>query len=370
MDDTVLRHWIAGCDPQQSIDSSDPRYFNLDQVEVEGRRVDLRGNDHIEGLFDAIALTEGNSCQLFSGFSGTGKSTELRRLTHQLEAAGYAVLLVNSLDYHDLNHPLTIEDLMVIITGSFGEATAELLGEKVAPKPYWQQLKDFLEHDLEFGDVKIPLGISDLKIGIKHEKSFWLEMRKALAGSPGKLREHSHAHVRRCVAAIRQAKYPLQGVVFVFDSLERLSSTATDFRKVMESAVQVMAEYPDFLKLPACHSIYTVPPSVQLISPGLKDRYDRTSLVLPSVKVLERNGDTPFRPGIEALASLVGKRIPLDQVFGTRRDLLEKLIVYSGGHVRSSRKQSAPGMTERNLDTHLSSRGRRGRRRSTSARCL
>lgn len=30
-----------------------------------------------------------------------------------------------------------------------------------------------------------------------------------------------------------------------------------------------------------------------------------------------------------------GRRIPLDQVFGARLDLLEKLVVYSGGHVRT-----------------------------------
>ncbi len=52
---------------------------------VDGKLVSLRGEDHIDALYDTITLREEQSCQLFSGFSGTGKSTELRRLTRRLE---------------------------------------------------------------------------------------------------------------------------------------------------------------------------------------------------------------------------------------------------------------------------------------------
>jgi hypothetical protein len=32
VDDALLRRWIAACDPQKSINSSNPHYLNLDQV--------------------------------------------------------------------------------------------------------------------------------------------------------------------------------------------------------------------------------------------------------------------------------------------------------------------------------------------------
>ncbi len=335
VDDVTLQRWLADCNPFMPIDPSDRRYFDLDRVEAGGELIALRGDDHIAGLFDAVTLSEGQSCQLFSGFSGTGKSTELRRLTHLLEERGYSVLLVNAQDYHDLNHELNIGDLLVILAGAFGEAASTRLGKDVPAGNYWDRFREFLGRHVELQEIKLPTGIADLKIGIRHDEPFWTRVRNALTGSLGKLRDHSHSYIKRCVAALEEAERPTRGVVFILDSLERLTAPVTDFREVMESAVRVMTHYSDLLRLPACHVIYTIPPYVQLISPALKDRYDRASLVLPAIKVLERGeGFEPYQPGIDALADLLGKRIPLERVFGSRRDLLEKLIIYSGGHVR------------------------------------
>jgi hypothetical protein len=336
VDRDTLRRWIANCDPQAPIDPSDERYFDLDRVNVGGEVLSLRGDDHIEGLYDGVTLSQGQSCQLFSGFSGTGKSTELRRLARLLENDGYSVLLVNAQDYHDLGHPLAIEDLLVIIAGAFGDATTERLGSDVLKDSYWQRLAELVKQDVQLGDVKLPLGIADLKIGIKHANSFWVKAREALAISPGQLRDHSHRFIQKCAAKITNAESPSRGVVFVLDSLERLTAPIPHFRDVMNSVLQVLLEYPEFLRLPDCHVIYTVPPYVHLINPALKARYDRSSLVLPAIKVLERGERfEPYSPGIDALAELVGRRLPLEQVFGNRRDLLDRLIVYSGGHVRT-----------------------------------
>ncbi len=333
---TTLRQWLDDCDPQTPIDPSDRRYFNLDQVEVDGELIPLRGEDHIDGLYDTITLREGQSCQLFSGFSGTGKSTELRRLTRRLEEDGYSVMLVNAQDYHDLNHELVIGDLLIVLAGAFGEAVAERLGKGVLKESYWKRFLEFLDQDVELQEIKLPTGMADLKIGIRHQEPFWVKARNALSGSLGKLRQDSHSYVQECVEAVNEADDPSRGVVFILDSLERLTAPVTHFRDVMESAIRVFTHYPDFLRLPKCHVIYTIPPYVQLISPGLKDRYDRASLVLPAIKVLERGEDIKaFSPGVDALAALLRKRVPLERIFGSRNDLLKKLITYSGGHVRT-----------------------------------
>ncbi len=334
--DKMLKAWVKACDPSEPIGPDDDRFLDLDSIEIDGKQVRLRGGVHVDGLLDVISLSDGVSCQLFSGFSGTGKSTELRRLTEQLESQGYQVLLADAHQYHDLNHRLTIEDLLVIIAGAFGELTAVRLGtgRHQVREGYWQRLQDFLQQEVEISGVKIP-GVPDLKVGIKHASPFWIEVRKALAATPGRLREHCHRYVQRCLTALHDADPSARGVVFVFDSLERLSAPLERFREVMESAVTVLTNNPQTLRLPGCHVIYTVPPYVQLVSPGLKTLYDRASLVLPAIKVAERgpNG-APFRPGVETLTRLVGLRLPIDQVFGDRRDLLERLVGYSGGHVR------------------------------------
>ncbi len=338
VEDGILRKWIASCDPFTPIHPSDPRYFDLERVEAEGAFVSLRGRDHASSLATAIRLSEGWSCQLFSGFIGTGKSTELRRLVDELESDGYSVLLADAKEYHDLGRALSIEDLMIVNAGAFAEKTAARLERETLRDSFWHRLGEFFRHDVELGEFKIPLAVGDLKIGIKHAKPFWLQVREALSLSPGKLRAHCHDFIRQCAEEIAEKEPDSKGIVFVLDSLERLSAPTERFREVMQSVVRVLTEYSDFLRLPGCHVIYTVPPYVQMVNPGLRAFYDRVSHVLPAVKVIQRGPlkqPGPYQPGIQALAELVGQRIPIDEVFGERRDLLEMLVAYSGGHVRT-----------------------------------
>lgn len=126
-----------------------------------------------------------------------------------------------------------------------------------------------------------------------------------------------------------------RGVVFIFDSLEKLKGTIYEFQEMMESIIQSFSKNPAHLHLPGCHVIYSIPPYVQLTRPELLGHFTGSTL-LPAVKVLERGeGMVPHRPGVEAMSALVGRRIPIELVFGERRDLLERLVVYSGGHVRT-----------------------------------
>lgn len=337
VDDDTLRQWIQECDPYQPIGPENPRYVNFYEMEIEGKKYSLRGKENVLlDLFDVILLSDTSSCQLFSGFSGTGKTSELRSLVEKLEGSGYKTLLVNARDYHDLNHELAIEDLMVIIAGAFGDAVSQHLGRDVIEDSYWKRLKTFLNQEVEVSEAKLPAAITDLKIAIRHARPFWLQIRDTLAASPGRLRDHAHNFVREKVALMMSSKPRPEGVVFILDSLERLSAPVVEFAKVMESVVQVLGDYPEFLHLPDCHVIYTVPPYVQLISPQLGEYYNQVSLVLPAIKVLEP-GDAvvPYQPGIDAFKDMVGRRVPITRIFGERPDLLEKLIVSSGGHVRT-----------------------------------
>lgn len=337
--DSQLTSWLGACDPARPLDPSDSRYCDLGWTEVDGQRVELRGDDHIERLLDAIQLRSDEdstaSWQLFSGFSGTGKSTELRRLRYRLESEGYVVLLADAREYHDLGHELTIEDVSILIAGAFGEAASGLLGRDMMKDSYWQQLKNFLGSEVE-GEFKLPAGIADLKIGIKHERPFWVKVRESLGLAPGRLRDHSHRFIRRAVEEILERESPCRGVVFVLDSLEKLNAPLPDFQRVMSSLVGVLTDFPEHFQLPRCHAIYTIPPYISLISPHLGDHY-RVSEILPAVKVTERRSGAdiePYKPGVDRLVELVSRRLDIEKVFGDRRDLLERLVISSGGHVR------------------------------------
>ncbi len=329
----ALRQWVADCNPREPIDSSDPRYFDFGRVPAEDATL-LRGDYRIESLLDSVDLMT-ESCQLFSGFRGTGKSTELRRLAREFEQRGYAVLLVDAEDYHDLHRELVIEDLLVIVAGAFGDATGERLGKDVVTRSYWQRFLDFLKQEVKVSEAKLRVGIANLKVNIRHDQPMWRELRKDLHDHLAKLQEDVHGFIRGCVRDLQRAEPKIRGVVFIVDSLEKLEPPLGRFREFMASVLHVFSAHGPGLRLPDCHCVYSVPPYVQLVSPLLAEHYDRVGYILPAVKVRQR-GITVARhePGIEALIGLVERRIPVDQVFGRHRDRLVKLVEYTGGHVR------------------------------------
>ncbi|MCP4664060.1 MAG: hypothetical protein GY856_52420, partial [bacterium] len=278
------------------------------------------------------------SCQLFSGFAGTGKSTELRQLAHRLEEEGYAVLLINAEDYLTLSEPLVIDDLLVVLAAAFGDAVGERLGRDVVGAGYGERLLGFLQQEVRIQDakLKLPAGIADVKVDLSYEEPFWREACKVLKVSLKTLGGKSHGFIGKCIDLLRKKRPGMRGVVFIVDNLERIQPLLPDqFREIMTSVLRVLNRHADFLRLPGCHTIYSVPPYVGL-APGLSGRYDGKGFVLPAVKVSEPG--LPLRcfgPGIEAMTELLERRIPVERVFKDRRDLLERLILYSGGHVRT-----------------------------------
>ncbi len=331
-----LAEWLARCKANEPIDpEQDQRYLSLESFDTEQGVVALRGEDNILPMFDCITLRGSSSCQLFSGFNGTGKSTELLRLAGLLRREGYLVLLADAQEYHDLYHPLSIQELLIIVAGAFGEAASALLERDQIREGYWKRFQTFLKTELEIKEADLP-ALASLKVSVKYGQPFSQHVQKALAGSLRGLRDDAFGFIRQCVAHLQKRHGHSKGVVFLFDSLERLRGSELVFRETMESVIRVLTQYSGYLHLPDCHVIYTVPPYLEMLSQDLANRYDRPLHVLPAVKVLEPGPEIrAFRPGVEALVGLVGKRIPVDRVFGQRLDLLERLIVYSGGHLKT-----------------------------------
>jgi hypothetical protein len=333
-----VKKWLSACSPDQPIEPDDSRYVPLNSFVTKGGVVSLRGEDPVLPVFDTITLSGTKSCQLFSGYIGTGKSTELKRLASLLRDKGYIVLYSDAQRYHDLAHPLAIEELLVILAGAFGEAAGEHLKKRdLIATSYWQRFLEFLQTEINPESVTVKLGVADLKLNVMHGRPFWLKVRDALGTIIDRLRHDTHEFVGEVVATLKRRFPKAPGVVFLFDSLERLRGPENEFKTTMDSVVRVLIQYADFLQLPDCHVVLTVPPYAALMRPDLSDKYDNLFTVLPAIKVLERGPDeTPFPDGILAMATIVEKRIPVDRIFGAaRRELLQKLIISSGGHVRT-----------------------------------
>src|SRR3954471_12307860 len=96
-------------DPDKDRDLYEPIYANAGPADPVGQ------------LFAAIDYSGGESVQLFSGFRGSGKSTELFRLKGMLEAEGYFVVYVDALQSVNASEPIDITEILMVLAGAFGD---------------------------------------------------------------------------------------------------------------------------------------------------------------------------------------------------------------------------------------------------------
>lgn len=327
LDDAQIRQWVKACDPREPLERTDNRYVDLSEGPFA-----VRGSFELSLLLEPLRWSD-NTTQLFSGFSGTGKSTELRRLMALLEADNYAVLLIDAKDYHSLDHPLAIEDLLVLLAASIGDATAKHFGEDPGPG-FWRRLVDWLKQsgsgEPRLEDISLDVGPANLQWNLAYEKPLWLRIREFLTSRVQELAAQVRAHIAVQVGRLRQGR---RGVVILVDSFDRLRGQLEQFRVVMESVVEVLG-HSELLRFENCHLILTVPPYVPILSPALTGLYDGTSVLLPAVKVAEPRSGVPYPTGIRALREVLARRVDLAVIFGGREELIERCILATGGHVR------------------------------------
>ena len=114
LDFIARKRYYNRCDPNESLAPGDDRNVDLDACCNEP----VRGIRWVERLAGRIELSDKPSFQLFTGLRGSGKSTELRRLTARLERADGAHLLAVYIDAEevlDLTNPIDIPDIIASI---------------------------------------------------------------------------------------------------------------------------------------------------------------------------------------------------------------------------------------------------------------
>jgi hypothetical protein len=312
--------------------------------------------DPVQLLQTYVEFSDVESLQLFSGFRGSGKTTELLRLKKQLEQQGYVVLYANAVKYINPSEEIDISDLLIVLAGAFSDALEEWAARLKTPvnltyESYWTRLKNYLTTTIvrlkEVGinfEANSPAkevlgGVTagiDLKLALKESPSFRRNLQMFMQNRIGELRASVVEFFQDGVKAVKQIWGDDKQVVFIFDSLEQLRGSLTNEREVLRSVERVFASHLNLLSLPYVHVIYTVPPWLEFVMPGVDIN------TLWTIKLW--NNDSPrsrYEPGWNALRSLVLKRIGKDaclKVFNCQTaeafTAADDLIAACGGDLR------------------------------------
>ncbi len=314
------------------------------------------GDDPVELMYTHIDWNDVMSMQMFSGFSGSGKTTELLRLKKRLEDDGFIVLYSDALDYLNPAERIDITDLLIVMAGAYSDALENELKIDIAGENYWDRFKNYLlktNVDIPEATVKTEMdsplrevvgGLKaglDLKLTLKTTPSFREKLQQAMANRIGELKNQVDKFVEDGVKAIRKARGDDRArVVFIFDSLEQIRGSLFNEQEVIRSVERLFTNHLRLLRLPNVHAVYTVPPWLKF---ALPKTVEVEVVLLPSVRQWDNDGGrSRYDAGWDALRSLARKRFGeggCKRVFGEpdadgHFPLADKIVGLCGGHFR------------------------------------
>jgi hypothetical protein len=307
-------------------------------------------DDPVQQISTLIDFGGVESIRLFSGFRGSGKTTELFRLRQKLQAQGYFVLYADALNYVNAAEPIEITDLLMVLAGAFSDALEERLGADITRETYWDRLRTFLNREVAVKDVGVkveyqsPLkeilgGLKtslDLKFELKSATNFRRSLRPVLANKLLELKSSVDKFFEDGIKLIRASHGDETQVVFIFDQLEQLRGTLQTEQDVIRSVERIFATNLDLLKIPYVHAVFTVPPWLKFVL------HNAVEITLLCTVHLWTNDNERSRcePAWDVFRSLVKRRLGaagLLRLFGPepgQQVLVDQMIAVCGGHFR------------------------------------
>lgn len=291
--------------------------------------------DPVERIRKAIGVNDVESRNFFSGFRGSGKTTELFRLQELLEKEdGCLVLYANALEYIDPNQPIDISDLLIALAGAFSDRVeARYPGIRPLEESYWRRLFTYLTTtEIEWEGFSVGVkDVGSLKANLLGTPTFRQKVQKELAPRIGELDRQAKKFFGDCVRSLRE-KLPGVKIVFLFDGLEQIRGSRLTDEEVLKSVVTIFAQHRERLNLPSIHVVYAVPPWLKFTLPGTP------TFMQPTVRQWENDeARTPYAAGSHRMYRVLERRFGgsdgLLRFFGSA-DAAGLLIGVCGGHFR------------------------------------
>lgn len=299
----------------------------------------LGDDDPVVRLAKVIQFSEIQSRQFFSGFRGSGKSTELKRLKQVLEGQGYFVYYADALEYLNPALPVEIEELLVLLAGAFSDVVEKeeaKIGSPlaIAGESYWTRFRNFLtttKVQLDEIEVGLLADTAKLKLAIRDTPSFRQKLQQSLSLRLYEVESQVKKFFEDYVKALRERHPSAAGIVFLFDNLEQLRGSTGTEQVVIGSVQKIFSVHKDRLTIPYVHVVYTVPPWLKLLLPAAEVE------ILPSI-VQWSNDDSrsPKAAGDACLQEVIQGRFREQgfKRFFRDEDQSQEFVEVCGGNLR------------------------------------
>jgi len=320
----------------EAIKPDDPRFVDTDAarggVGTQNRLARKFGLDLAQDIFFPVQKKH----VLLFGPIGSGKSTELARLTQKLEQGNrlYPILL-NVRGEIDINNLQYVDVLMALanaVAQRFDALNLEIPPEELKAMSAW-----FMEH------VATEEKVRELSAELRSEASVEFSipfLAKLLAQMTAAFKTSStYKDSLRDVVKKTFSQFALAFNTFVLAAEQALKARSlaerlllivdgTDKITLDDAERLFMFETEQLLTIEAL-VLYTAPITLKYVG-NCVSKLDADE-VLPIIKLNNRDGST-HEPGWEAMREMLGKRI--DPVVFSDPSSVDRLIEFSGGHPR------------------------------------
>ncbi|KYC35078.1 hypothetical protein WA1_10125 [Scytonema hofmannii PCC 7110] len=320
----------------------------LEEEEIERYYVDLssvRKTSAIENVSTILDFQEPAQFTtiLFTGHRGCGKSTELKKIQKQWEE-DYKVIYLEVNEETDINDARYTDLYLIIIKQvEFELRQLGLHFDSKLLKNFESWFKEVTKETEETVEKSVSIEgeatlgpqapfiaklLVKLLAQIKGSDKQKTTIRQTLEKDLSRLKADINLLLGDAYVKLRN-KYPkCKGLLIIFDNLDRVPLAVAD---------HLFFEYAAQLQELNCTIIYTVPISVLCSPKNPCTQFDGNPHIVPMVNIYEFERDICHlnynREGLEAVASLIERRVDIDAVFESRQELLD-LAKASGGHVR------------------------------------
>ena len=311
----------------------DPRYVSCSEIRGADtvRKIERMLNRHIQRDIDLHLL--------FTGYRGTGKTTELYQLQHRIQNK-YEVIYFDAAQELDVNN-LSLTDMLLAIA----KVTVEHMEKKgySLPNNILEDVGDwFFERVLEKSEtvnaevgakaeIGIPKWVSFITSKVFSSVKMGTEDREVMRRKLEKDITDLISRVNKLLGASRDTVKVgnKKDLVFIMDSLDRI---------VVELGKKLFQANGALLKDLNGHFIYVVPISLLYDEQASLLPFD-DKLILPMIPIFQKGeAHNPDEIRIKHLLALASKRVVLKSIFSEPENTITELILASGGHLRDLMK--------------------------------
>ncbi len=304
----------------------------------------VRGGQVIEDLKTTITFFSPNipTCQLFTGHIGCGKSTELQKLTVELQQEGFHVVYLNSLKDLEIRD-VDISDILLAITHRVIESL-ESVGIKLEQNYFmrlFKDMKNILFTPVDF-DVKFSFLIAEITTKAQASPDVRKRLRNYLEPQTSTIIENLNSAILN--PGIEQLKKKgNKGLVVIVDSLEKIDNVPKYFKRLQPEYLFI--DRGSQLSSLDCHLVYTMPLSLRFSNEyGSLTQQFQDPKVLPMVGIRSRNGKISKGALVKLRNMILARAFPhlsyeyrlgrVTEIFDSIRTL-DYLCLISGGHIRN-----------------------------------